>query len=464
MLVPTPVARSPVRLLLLIALVFALASPTFAQAIDEDGPNVPIAEYQQRRHKALESYQDGIVVMLGTRDEEFGEFVKFRQKNDLMYLTGAGQPDVKLILVPAALSLDGKAREVIFLPAKNNFTAQWMGDRVGPGQEAITRYGIAQALPASEFQPTLMKLLKKGEVKEDGAVPPPITKVYLNASRRRGAPPNDEALLADVIKKEAPDVQVAGPGQTLARMRKVKSPAEVALLQKAIDITGEGQRAAARVIRPGAFEYQTQGALEGAFLFGGAERPGFFSIVGSGPNSCVLHYNDNRRRMREGELVVVDVGAEFHYYTADITRTYPVSGKFTERQRQVYQLVLDAQRAAERSFELGKSNMGTLTAAARQTMRESPLRDARGNTLDRHFLHGLGHWLGMDVHDVGDYGGPMPVGAVFTIEPGIYLADEQLGVRIEDDYLVTENGLVKLSANIPSEPDEVEKLMAGARP
>ncbi len=456
--------RRPWSLIVLGLFAASAIAPAFAgpQAPnDEDGPNVPIAEYQERRGKVLESYKDGLLVMLGSRDEEFGEFVKFRQKNDLMYLTGAGQPDVKFLMVPGSLTADGKAREFLFLPAKNGFTSQWMGDRIGPGPEAVSRYGIAEALPADKFQPTLMSFLKKKEGQEG---PPTATKVYLNVGRRRNAPPNDEAMLADVIKKEAPDVQVAGLGQALANMRKIKSEAEVALLQKAIDITGDGQRAAIKVIKPGAFEYQAQGALEGAFLFGGAERPGFFSIVGSGPNSCVLHYNDNRRRMKDGDLVVIDIGAEFHYYTADITRTYPVSGKFTERQRQVYQLVLDAQRAAEKSFELGKSNINTLTAAARKTMRDSPLRDSQGNTLDRHFLHGLGHWLGMDVHDVGDYGGPLPVGSVFTIEPGIYLADEQLGVRIEDDYLVTEKGLVKLSAKIASDPDEIEKLMAAPRP
>jgi Xaa-Pro aminopeptidase len=444
----------------LLAALATLPSTILAQAPDDDGPNVPVAEYQQRRQKALESYQDGVLVMLGSPDEEFGEFVKFRQRNDLMYLTGAGQPDVKLLLVPGSFTADGKPKEMLFLPAKNPFTEQWMGRRIGPGDEAVSHYGIAEALPADKFRPTLMSVLKQG----DGAENAPAPKVYINIARRRQAVPSAESLLVDEIKKEVPDLQVAGLGQSIAQLRKIKSAAEIALLQKAIDITGDGQRAAAEVIRPGAFEYQAQGALEGAFLAGGAERPGYFSIVGSGPNSCVLHYNDNRRRMKEGELVVVDVGAEFHYYTADITRTYPVSGKFTERQRQVYQLVLDAQRAAEESFELGKSNIGTLAAAAQKTMRESPLRDSQGNTLDRHFVHGLGHWLGMDVHDVGDYGGPLPVGSVFTIEPGIYLADEELGVRIEDDYLVTENGLVKLSAKIPSDPDQVEKLMATARP
>ncbi|MFO0959479.1 MAG: Xaa-Pro peptidase family protein [Isosphaeraceae bacterium] len=434
-------------------------TPSIAQQAEVDGPDIPKAEFRDRRAKALEAFKDGIVVMLGTRDEEFGEFVKFRQRNDLQYLTGASQPDASLILVPADLAPDKKAREILFLPARNRGTEQWMGARVGPGTEGSEHYGIAEVLPADKFQSTLDSLIPAAEG-HDGAKAP---KVYIDIPRGHDSNFSREARLVEQLKKRNPGVTTGRPSQAIGELRKIKSPAEVALLQKAIDITGDGQREAARAIRPGAFEYEAQGALEGAFIKGGAERLGFFSIVGSGPNSCVLHYNDNRRKMKENELVVVDIGAEYHYYTADITRTYPTSGKFTPRQRQVYQLVLDAQKAAEDSFEVGKSNLGTLTAAAQRAMKESPLRDSKGNTLDRHFVHGLGHWVGMDVHDVGSYNGPLPVGSVFTIEPGIYLADEALGVRIEDDYLVTEKGLVKLSGKIPSAPDAIEALMASVR-
>jgi Xaa-Pro aminopeptidase len=234
--------------------------------------------------------------------------------------------------------------------------------------------------------------------------------------------------------------------------------AEIALLQKAIDITGEAQRDAATQIRPGAFEYEVQAALEAAFTRNGSERPGFPSIVGSGFYSTVLHYDQNHKKIDAGDTVVVDIGAEFSYYTADITRTYPASGKFTSRQREIYQLVLDAQRAAERAFKPGQSTLAQLNRVAIETIKSSPLRDKEGNTLERYFIHGLGHWLGMDVHDVGNYTN-LPVGAVFTIEPGIYIPEEKLGVRIEDDYLVTEKGLVKLSRAIPSEPDEIERIM-----
>ena len=242
-------------------------------------------------------------------------------------------------------------------------------------------------------------------------------------------------------------------------MRKVKSPSEIELLQKAVDVTIEGIRELFHVIRPGTFEYEAQAALEAAWMRLGSERPGYTSIIGSGIYSTILHYNENRKRIEAGDLVVVDVGAEYSYYTADITRTFPASGKFTARQREIYQLVLDAQRAAEKAFIPGKSTLVDLQRAAREVMTSSPLRDKRGNTLERYFIHGLGHWIGLEVHDVGSYG-VLPAGSVFTIEPGIYLPEEGFGVRIEDNYLVTAKGLIKMSAKLPSEPDEIERMMA----
>lgn len=284
--------------------------------------------------------------------------------------------------------------------------------------------------------------------------------IFTHLPRGRNSEGTPEARLKDQLDRIAPEVQVDEIGPAIAELRLIKSEAELDLLQKAIDITIEAHKDTAEVIHPGSYEYEAQGALEYAFTRNGAQRPAFASIVGSGPNSVVLHYNANRRPMEAGELVVVDIGAEYHYYAADLTRTFPVSGKFTDRQRDIYQLVLDAQRAAERAFTPGQSTISDLQRVASQTMKESPLRDAEGQTLERDFVHGLGHWLGMDVHDVGNYQQPIPEGAVFTIEPGIYIPSENLGVRIEDDYLVTADGLVKLSNALPVEVEDVEAMMS----
>ena len=288
-------------------------------------------------------------------------------------------------------------------------------------------------------------------------------KVYTVVPGGPDAVMSREGRLVETLRGLSPGLRLADIARTIGEMRKIKSAAEQALLQKAVDITAEAQRDCRAAIKPGVFEYEAQAVIEAAFTRNGSERPGYPSIVGSGINSTVLHYNENKKKIEQGDLVVVDVGAEYSYYTADITRTYPASGKFTERQRQVYQVVLDAQRAAEKAFKLGESTMASLKQAAVEVMRSSALRDSQGGTLDKYFIHGLGHWLGMDVHDTGDYSKPLPAGSVITIEPGIYVPEEKLGVRIEDDYLVTENGLVKLSAKIPSEPDEIERLMTGGK-
>jgi Xaa-Pro aminopeptidase len=250
-------------------------------------------------------------------------------------------------------------------------------------------------------------------------------------------------------------------------MRRIKSPSEIALLQKAIDITGEAQRDIALNLKPGMYEYEVQALLEAAFTRNGSERPGFPSIVGSGLYSTILHYSENHKKIDAGDLVVCDIGAEYSLYTADITRTYPASGKFTPRQREIYQLVLDTQAAAAAHWKPGMTNLD-LHVFAVEYLRKSPLRakdtDGREYGMDHFFIHGLGHALGMDVHDVADGVHQLQPGEVFTIEPGVYIQTEKLGVRIEDDYLVMPDGtLSKMSSKIPSAPDEIERIMSSRK-
>jgi Xaa-Pro aminopeptidase len=400
------------------------------------------AEYRARRQQLMSHIQDGVVVMIGAREDEFGEVGRFRQKNDFMYLTGVETPSAYLVLAPA--------RETLLIPARNLFQEKWTGPQIGPGAEGQAAYGFQEVADNAKLNDLLNSLLKSAGGK-------PAAKLYTILAQGTTADIQRETTFVSTLRQSYPGLQIVDVAPIIAEMRKVKSAAEIALLQKAIDITGEGQRDAAAQIRPGAFEYEVQAALEAAFTRNGSERPGFPSIVGSGFYSTVLHYDQNHKKIDAGDTVVVDIGAEFSYYTADITRTYPASSRFTPRQREIYQLVLDAQRAAERAYKPG-TTLAQLNHVARETIKGSPLRDRHGNTLERYFIHGLGHWLGMDVHDVGNYEN-LPVGAVFTIEPGIYIPEEKLGVRIEDDYLVTDKGLVKLSRAIPSEPDEIERIM-----
>ncbi|HEU4387309.1 MAG TPA: Xaa-Pro peptidase family protein [Blastocatellia bacterium] len=446
-----------------LAVVLAVSSiGLFYESARSDG-RPPAPEYKSRRQKLLDKLKDGVVVLLGAREEDFGEVGRFRQNNYFMYVTGVDTPAAYVMLVPEGLIPGKPAQETVFVPPRNLMRERWTGVQIGPGPEAEQRFGVQEVASSDRFMARLIDLLTGPPFKSDDRRSQVAARLYTIVPRGQTAALTRENQFVEVIKRAAPHVNVVDVSATIDELRKVKSPAEIELLQKAIDITGEAQHEASQQIRTGAYEYEVQGALEYAFTRNGAERPGFPSIVGSGINSTVLHYNENRKKIDAGDLVVVDIGAEYGYYSADITRTYPASGKFTARQREVYQLVLDSQRAAEKAFKPGETTLRQLQQAATDVMRSSSVKDKNGNTLERYFIHGLGHWLGMDVHDVGDYSKGLPPGSVITIEPGVYIPEEKLGVRIEDDYLVTGTGLVKMSSKIPSEPDEIERLMSKRR-
>ena len=445
------------KVIALLALTLAaLAAPCATQQAASDEArlaNQPKTEYRARRQKLLEQVKDGVIVLIGAREEDLGEVGRFRQKNDFMYLSGVETPAAYLMLVPANLAPNKTAQEVVFIPARNPSHERWNGVQMGPGQEAEQWFGAQEVAASDTFWSRLRETVSSPAFKSGQA------KLYTTVPAGGTAKLTRENEFIETVRRDFPHVEVANVSHLIWEMRKVKTAAEIELLQKAIDITSEAHRDVARAIKPGVYEYQVQAALEYAFMRNGAERSGFPSIVGSGINSTILHYNTNRKRIEAGDLIVVDIGAEYSYYTADLTRTYPAAGKFTARQREVYQLVLDAQRAAERAFKPGESTVHSLYQVAADVMRASKLRDKQGRTLERYFIHGLSHWLGMDVHDVGEYR-KIPAGAVLTIEPGIYIPEENFGVRIEDDYLATDKGLVKMSAKLPSDPDEIERMMA----
>ena len=449
--------RNATYRLLLTALVLISAVPVLEASIagNDKLANIPKTEYRARRQRLLDQIRDGVVVMVGAREEDFGEVGRFRQRNDFMYLTGVQTPASYLIFVPASVITGKPQHETAFIPPRNPRREQYTGVQLDAGREAEQLFGIEEVASSTAFKDRLTQLLQMTEGK------PPL-KIYTIVLNDPGSELSRESRFVEMLRQNYPKNEIADVSRIIAEMRKVKSPSEIELLQKAVDVSIEGHRDVAGAIRPGAYEYEAQAALEAAWTRLGSERPGYPSIVGAGVNGTTLHYNENRKRIEASELVVVDAAAEYSYYTADITRTFPASGKFTPRQREVYQLVLDAQRAAEKAYVLGKSSIADLQRVARDTMKSSPLRDKHGATLEKYFIHGLGHWIGMDVHDVGVYS-VLPIGSVFTIEPGIYLPEEGFGIRIEDDYLVTEKGLVKMSAKLPSEPDEIERMMAKAR-
>ncbi len=452
-------------LLLLVGALSPFTSTAAAPSDFYDEPGVrllnqPVGEYRARRQRLLNEIKDGVVVILGNVEEDMGVEMRYRQNNWFAYLTGVRTPDATLLLVPQGLPSAAGARELLFIPPRNLQMERWTGVQLGPGPETARVFGAEQVLANDELW---------AKLKEAAALPAfkGAMKLYTIAPRQVSNGRVREYQFAERARAELPGVQVASAADVVGDMRRIKSASEIALLQKAIDITGEAHKDIALNMRPGIYEYEVQALLEAAFTRNGSERPGFPSIVGSGLYSTILHYSENRKRIDDGDLVVCDIGAEYSLYTADITRTYPANGKFTPRQRAIYQLVLDTQSAAAAHFKPGMTN-GDLHIFAVQYLRQSPLRakdtDGREYTMDRFFIHGLGHALGMDVHDVADDLHQLQPGEVFTIEPGIYIQTEKLGVRIEDDYLVTPDGkLNKLSGKIPSTPDEIEQIMARAK-
>jgi Xaa-Pro aminopeptidase len=439
------------------------AGTSFSGAAESPDHRIPPSEYRARRLALMAALPDTIVFIRGTVEEEFGEVGRFFQNPNFMYLTGCETPGAFLILNPFAPE---DARDVLYLPARNARQEVWTGPQVGPGPEAAVLFGFPQVRASASFEADLGVALQSSEVRDRLAAKKTVQVYSIVPSGENARFTREHGLVARlrevVVARLGEGTEIGDASYAIGELRRTKSRGETVLLQRAIDITGLAFADAARSLAPGAYEYELEGAIVGAFLRNGAARAGFPSIVGSGINSTTLHYSRNDKRIDADDLVVIDIGAAYRDYTADVTRTLPASGIFTARQREIYQLVLDAQRSAAEAYKPGMSIID-LQRAAVETMRKSPVRDREGNTLERYFLHGLGHFLGMEVHDVGDYRKPLMAGDVFTIEPGIYISAEKLGVRIEDDYLVTEKGLEKLSKSIPSTPDEVERFVRDNR-
>jgi Xaa-Pro aminopeptidase len=380
-----------------------------------------------RRAELIDSIGPGVVLLrsssLRDLETDYLQDSDFRQDNDFFFLTGIEVADSWLLIeVPG----EGDPSLTLFMPERDPGSEQWTGPR--PSLESASGItGIADVRAVGEFEEAAQAAVSRAG---DAGHP-----VYTAGG--------DGADIRPVVHQ----------------LRLTKDDFEVRMLQRAIDITGAAHRAAMRTMLPGMYEYETEAVIEFNFRAGGAERVGFPSIVGSGPNSVILHYDRSRRRMADGDLVVMDIGAEYSYYTADVTRTVPVSGTFSDRQRAIYDLVLASQQAGIDAVRPG-ATMRDVDGATREYMRDHSGDLCGEQTCDAYFIHGIGHWLGMDVHDVGNYATPFEPGMVLTVEPGIYLSEENLGVRIEDDVLVTETGSRLMSASAPRDADEIEALMS----
>ena len=388
-------------------------------------------EFAARRAALARAIQEGLLYVEGAAETELE--IRFLQDDDFYYLTGVETQDAAFYLVAER----GKVTEEgLFLPPKDPSWELWNGFRLSPGEEAEKATGIKESFPNSRRKEVLGQALQ--------GVRKVFTPSKKKGKREKAVP--DSALVRDLL--EGKSAQVEGVRNALDHLQVRKTPAEVARVEEAVRITERGFEAAAAYLRPGGYEYELMGALEGAFLRHGAQTSAFPSVVGSGPNACRLHYQANRRQMLAGELVVMDIGAKYEHYCADVTRTFPVSGKFSPRQAEIYGLVLGAQ---SRAME-----------AARPGVKISDVHQAAWKYLEekkqaQNFWHGTSHFVGLKVHDTPTSNGEeLEPGMILTVEPGIYLPEENLGVRIEDDLLITPEGFRHLSVGVPREIAEVE--------
>ncbi len=429
--------------------------------------------YAARRAAVREAMRKlgGGVMVLPAADERIrnadNEYL-FRQDSDFLYLTGLEEPTGCAVIAsdPPA----GAPGFVLFVRPRDREREIWNGLRAGV-EGAKATYGADEAWPVAEMETKLGQLLDQ---------PGPL---WFRLGQDRGWDERMARVLNGLRARirsgaRTPDV-IVDPGKVLHEMRLVKGPEEIARLRRAAEVTAEAHLAAMRDGRPGAREYQVQSEIEYAFRRRGGSGPGYGTIVAAGPNSCILHYRAGDAVLRDGDVCLVDAGGEYGNYTADVTRTFPVSGSFTPAQRQLYELVLAAQLDAIEAVKPGATVDGIHDVSVRR-LTEGMIRlgllegDADERIADgsyrRYYMHRTSHWLGLDVHDAGQYyvdgkSRPLVPGMVLTVEPGLYVAadDEKapeamrgVGIRIEDDLLVTEGGHENLTAAVPKAPDEVE--------
>ncbi len=411
--------------------------------------------YRKRRRRLREALDGGTAVLWGNGDDRgAGDVGTFRQTSAFFYLTGVELPNAVLVLRD-----DGDS---LFLPPRDPDVERWTGPKWGPGDEAAQALGFDQVLSLSASSMVLDARIRpvpsfEGRLQdwlcETGAAlwtefPSVASGAELPATHR----------LISTLKDRTASFGVGDLSGALDDLRLVKDEGEVVLMRRAAEISTMGHRAAARAITPGVGEGVIDGVVYGAFRGGGAEGLAFPSIVGSGFNATTLHYDQNVGICSDGELVVVDIGARYGYYCGDVTRTYPVNGSFSQRQKSLYDLVLEAHDRVEEAIKPG-GTIFDLRKIAYGVFQESGLRDSKGERLGRHFIHGLGHFLGLDAHDPGGDSVVLEPGMVITNEPGLYLQDEGVGIRIEDDYVVTSDGAENLSGGLPTQTAAIEEIM-----
>jgi Xaa-Pro aminopeptidase len=411
---------------------------------------------------ALGAKLNGGVAVLFAGEEPLLDFMPYRQDSDFYYLTGWTEPGAALVVVGETQQSAGAPvarayREILFLPTRNLRMEKYTGEKLDAASVGVTQKTGVDAVEPMTALPTVLNALIAGDRR---------------LANRLWTQPESVAAKA-LVQFTVITLGTGTPSvphdvtELTAELRVVKDAGEIVLLNKASAASIDGQRAMMRAVRPGATELSVAGKMTAAWMESGCERPSYSPIVGSGINSTILHYASNSRTIEDGDLVVVDAACEYSMYANDITRTVPANGHFTARQREIYNIVLGAQQAAVDAFVAGKSKINdrdrrdpdSLDNAAYNYINTHG-KSLKGELLGQYWLHGLGHMVGIDVHDPANYPALLKPGMVFTIEPGVYIPEEKLGVRIECTFLVGADGkLIDLTAALPHSAEDVEAAM-----
>ena len=425
--------------------------------------NISKELFISNRKRLLKNLKSNPVVVINSNDimpTNADGTMRFRQNSDLFYLTGVDQEETILLLCPDFP--DKKFREVLFLRETNERIATWEGHKLTK-EEARKATGIETILWTNEFSTLFKTVMVMGDVEH----------VYLNTNDHYRADVIVETREMRFVKscmQNFPLHKYERLAPIMHNLRSVKSKTEIDLLQRACDITDQAFRRILKFVKPGVMEYEIEAEFAYEFLKNRSRGFAYEPIIASGPDSCVLHYIANEKECKDGDVLLLDVGAEYANYNADLTRTIPVNGQFSKRQKEVYNAVRRVQleamkllKAGERYYdyhkEIQKIVENELIGLKLFDKKDVKNQDKSKPLFQKYFMHGTGHQLGLDVHDVGNMYHKMQVGQVWTIEPGIYIREEGLGIRIENNVVIEKNGIFDLMKNIPVEVEEIEEIM-----
>jgi Xaa-Pro aminopeptidase len=420
---------------------------------------LPSAVFTKHRQRFMAKLKPNSIAVFNANDIypiSADSTLPFEQHRDLFYLTGIDQEETILILCPDAK--DPKHREMVFVRETNAHIAVWEGHKLTKSEAAAVT-GIDHVQWTTDFEASFLELAKQAE------------NIYINTNehyRAKVETQTREDRFIEWCKQQFPKKNYEKSNFILQGLRGVKDPEEIAHIQQACDITEKGFRRILGFVKPGVWEFEIEAEFSHEFLSNRSKGFAYTPIIASGANSNVLHYIENSQQCKAGELILMDVGAEYGNYASDMTRTIPVSGRFTPRQRAVYEAVLEVKDEATKLLIPGvlwkdyHVEVGKLMSSALVDLGLLAKKEVSDNTeaYKKYFMHGTSHHLGLDTHDYGLLDEPMETNMVFTVEPGIYIPDEGFGIRLEDDVVVQATGApVNLMTNIPIDPDEIEALM-----